>query len=227
MKSSLLTTTSALGLTPLTWVSFTLPGVGASWQSIGANFQMGFAATVAVAAKQGMGQYPNMSYTITPNNISYPCPAWMIPGQTIKLALSVATPQRSVDISGYYVVKSVAANGLSFVVNAPSASGGLGPAALTIPGKYTCDALGGGVVGTPAFTLITQCQKVVFKATAGTVVIAPNVDATGVAPYPTTLVSGQSPEQEYVHDAQPGSKFDIGDWSVMSSNSGNLAVKFI
>jgi hypothetical protein len=225
MKSSLLTTTAGLNLLPLTWNAFAQVATG-TFTNLTASI---VPTNLIVAAQNGIVNNPNLSYTFP---VPVPMPAWIQPGVTVKVAMSVASGNGvSLDISGYYVVKafnaSSAANHNTFTVDAPSSQGGRDAVAITKAGSYNNDSSVGGIVTNPLISLIAECQKAVFKATTGTVTLTPSVDSTGAAPYPTTLVAGQIPEQEYEIDTQPGSKLDLGDWSVMTCSAGTLAVRFI
>jgi hypothetical protein len=212
MNTSLLTSTAALGLTPLRWNAFSQANPGASYVPLAASFTpTRFEAVVQL----GSSSYLSLAYRFWADGSQ---PAWVKPGTGLCISAGVTINGTTLDLSGSYLVKSVSAEGKYFEVNAPSPNGVRDAVSLNQPlGQMT-------FADSPAVSvaLLLQAQKAMLCASEGTVSVAPVVDGGSKAPYSVSLTAGNS---EYELTAQTGSKFDLGDWLV--SGSGTLSVRFI
>jgi len=219
MKSSLLSNTASLAIVPLRWLSFSQVAT-ASYVPLAASFTPG---KLTVIAQAGTSYYPALLYRFT--QTSGVLPAWVQPGVGINLKASVTVSSRSLDLSSYYVVRSVdTVGGTYFDVDAPRSHEARSAVAFTQTLTVTNLDSGSGVVTVPLVSLIMQAQKAMFAASSGSVILAPAVDLTGAAPYSITLTSGGA---EYEVSSQPCSKYDLSDWSVKWSTAGTLAVRFL
>jgi hypothetical protein len=216
MKNMIPTPTGALNIAALRWNSFQ-QAAGANYAAISATLTP---SAVQVINNAGTGYYPSMVYRFY---VAGTLPGWIQPGVGVIIAASVTVSGNSIKLSDDYVVKAVDPSGTYFDVNAPRPNGSRDAAAFTATlAKTNLDTGSGGTV-TPLVTLVAQCQKAMFKAASGTVIIAPTVAVGAAGDYEITL-TGTS---EYEVTAQPGSKFDLSDWSVKQSGAGTLAVRFL
>ena len=207
MKASNLTATAALGIIGLRWLSFTQANPGGSYVALGASITP---THVAVISLNGSPAYPSFAYRFTAASL----PSWIKPGSPVKIAASVTLSSNSIDISGYYIVSAI--SGSTFTVVVPREG-----SRITMAVASTALDSGSGKVATPLVSLVMQCQKAMLKASSGSVTIAPAVGSTGAADYEVSLDTNSG---EYEVTSQPGSKFDLADWSV--KGTGTLAVRF-
>lgn len=218
MRASILTSSAALnGLTPLRWNAFAQTATGA-YAPLAASFTPN---NLTVYAQEGAGKYPGFAYQF---GVTGALPPWVQTGAGIWVKASVTLSGTSLNLSSYYIVKSVDAAGTYFVVNAPSPLGARDVTAINRPLAQTNLDNGSGVVPAPLGSLVLQCQKAEFTCTTGSVVIASVVDAAGNAPDAETLTAGQG---QYEIAAPTGIKFDLADWRVKTAAAGTLCVRFI
>lgn len=225
MKTSLLSSTAALGIVPLSWNSFSQAAT-ASYVPLAASFTPGFIQVIAAA---GAGYYPDFTYRFYVGSGNLP--AWIKPGAPLKIAASVSVTGTgtgaqavSQNLSDTYVVSNVDAAGQYFDVPATRSNGSRDSVAFTTALAKTALDSGSGVVTTPLITLVIQAQIAFLVCTAGSITLAPAVDNAGAAPYSITLASTAA---EYTISAQPGSKFDLEDWQLKTGTTGTLAVRFL
>ncbi len=218
MKSSLLSNTASLGIVPLRWLSFSQTAT-ATYVPLSAYFTP---SKIQVLAQAGTSYYPALLYRFSLT--SGKLPAWIQPGVGINLKASVTVSSRSLDLSSYYVVRAVDTAGTYFDVDAPRPHEARSAVAFTQTLAVTSLDNGSGSVSSPVVYLIMQAQRAMFSASAGSVTLAPVVDQNGLAPYSVTLTSGAG---EYEVNSQPGSKFDLSDWSVIQNGSGTLSARFL
>ncbi len=207
-----------MGLQPLRWNAFA-QAAGASFAALAASFTPN---KLQVLNQAGTGLYPAMTYrfSVTSGHL----PAWVQPGAGVNIAASVTISGTSLTVSDDYIVKAVDPSGLYFDVNAPRPHGGRDAVAITQTVAATNLDSGSGNVTAPLVSLVIQCQKAMLSASAGSVIIAPVVDAAGAAPYTVTLTPTSG---EYEITGPNGSKFDLADWQVKQSGSGTLSVRFL
>jgi hypothetical protein len=217
-KRGNLTNSGALSLQSLRFVSFSQAATG-SFVSLGANFTP---VNITVLQDNGTGKYGGFYYQF--DVASAVLPEWVQPGVGLKIVASVTISGTSYDVSGYYIVDALDPSGHYFQVRNPS--GRNNAASFTQTLVQTALDSGSGAEGTPLVSLITQFQKAMFQASAGTVLLAPSVDASGNAPYSISLTPLSGSGAEYEITAPWGAKFDLADWSIKESGSGTLTVRF-
>lgn len=235
MKSSLISSTSASGITPSRWNSFSQVAT-ATYAPLTASFTPVNLQVIDQNASVPQGTaYPNKyaSYGYRFSVAAGALPDWVQPGTPLKIAASVTLPNNavtpvneSITVSDFYVVVALDPNGTYFDVNAPRPHGGGDAASITQLVAQTALDSGSGNIPAPLVTLVMQAQKAMFSATTGTVVLAPSVDHSGNAPYSVTLVNA-NPNPEYEITAPAGSKYDLADYQVKFLGIGTLAVRFV
>jgi hypothetical protein len=143
-------------------------------------------------------------------------PAWVQPGLSVKVSASTTVGGVSYDLSRSYTVNALVSSN-AFTVVASQVPVGLQGLAST----STIDS-GSGVVSNATVTLIPVAQKAMFSCTTGHVTLVPVVN--GGAPYTIGLSSTSG---EYEVTAPGSANFSLGDWSVSSTNSGVISVRFL
>lgn len=218
-KRGNLTNTGAQGLQSLRFVSFSQAATS-SYVALGASFIPVNITVIQQDVGSGNAGYASYLYQFDMGG-SVVLPAWAQQGIGIRIIASVTISGISYDVSGFYIIENRAANGQSIQLRVQSGRGNAG--SLTSALTQTALDTSGGKQNSPTATLITQFQKAMFQASAGSVLLAPSVDEAGNAPYSVTVTTTSG---EYEITAPVGAKFDLADWQIKQSGSGTMTVRF-